>query len=518
MAATTGATSSAPSQSATVAAESTESIADIFASMSYGPAPEADNVVQAWLEDKKRAFGHFIDGKYHQPAGRKVYEVKNPANGKVLCTTMRGESEDVELAVKAARKAHTTWSKLAPHVRARHIYSIARHVQKHARLFSVLESMDNGKTFRETRDADIPIVVRHFYHYAGWAQLSDTEMRNWKSIGVIGGIVPWNFPLMLLTWKLAPALAMGNTVVLKPASYTSLSAILLAEVCAEAGLPPGVFNVVTGSGAFGSMLAAHPDVDKVAFTGSTLVGQKLRKLTAGTGKKISLELGGKSPFIVFDSADLDSAVEGVVNAIWFNQGQVCSAGSKLLVQETVYDKFIDKLKERLTHFRVGSSLDKTMDMGAIVDESQRASVEEFVQSARDEGAEVYQASACFPSAGCFYPPTLITKVQTVSKVVQEEIFGPVLVALPFRTAKEAVSLANNTRYGLAGSVWTENVSLALEVALLIKAGAIWVNAHNLFDAAAGLVVTRRVDSGETAVKRGCTSMLFQGGGETTPRK
>nr|XP_022292443.1 aldehyde dehydrogenase family 16 member A1-like [Crassostrea virginica] len=477
------------------------SVKEIFKTMSYGPAPEADNVAKAWLEDHGKDFGLFIDGKWVKPDGRKKYLTKNPATGEELAWTTQAEKADVDLAVNAAERAYKSWSKTSPHVRARHLYSIARHIQKHMRLFNVIESMDNGKTIRETRDADIPTVVRHFYHHAGWAQLMETEMRGWKSVGVIGAIVPWNFPLMLLTWKIAPALAMGNTVILKPATYTRLSALLLAEVCAEAGLPPGVFNVVTGSGAMGSMLADHPSVDKVAFTGSTGVGQTLRRLTAGSGKKLSLELGGKSPVVVFESADLDSAVEGVVDAIWFNQGQVCSAGSKLLVQEPIFEKMVNKLKERLTHFRVGNSLDKTMDMGAIVDESQRKTIEEYVEEAKKEGAEVFQITDNVPS-GCFYPPTLITNVQTVSRVVAEEIFGPVLVVLPFRTAKEALTISNNTIYGLGGSVWTENVPLALEVALGIKAGTVWINCHNLFDAAAGFGGYKQSGYGRDGGKEG----------------
>merc|ERR1711962_706666 len=349
-------------------------------------------------------------------------------------------------------------------------------------LVAVVEALDNGKSIRETRDCDTAVVVRHLYHHAGWAELMSDQMSGWTSIGVIGAIVPWNFPLMLLVWKVAPALAMGNTVVLKPATYTRLSALLFAEICAEAGLPAGVFNVVTGGGAMGQGLAEHPDVDKVAFTGSTEIGKILRRATAGTGKKISLELGGKSPVIVYDSADLDSAVESVVDAIWFNQGQVCSAGSKLLVQQPVFEKFVGKLKTRLGHFRIGNTLDKTIDMAAIVDESQRKSVAEFVEEARAEGADVFQTD-CPP--GCFYPPTLVTNVNTCSRIVMEEVFGPVLVALPFRTAKEALALANNTLYGLGASVHTEQLPLALETAKHIQAGSVWINCHNMFDAAAG---------------------------------
>jgi len=393
----------------------------------------------------------------------------------------------VDMAVQSSAKAQKAWAALSGYQRAKYLYNIARNVQKHMRLLAVCEALDNGKTIRETRDADIPLVVRWFYHYAGWAQLMEEQMPGFKPIGVVGGIVPWNFPLMLLAWKVAPALAMGNTIVVKPASYTRLSALMFAEICAEAGLPPGVFNVVTGDGRMGSALAAHDLVDKVSFTGSTGVGQLLRRLTAGSGKKLSLELGGKSANIIFESADLDAAVEGVVDAIYFNQGQVCSAGSRLLIQDTVYDTVIAKLKRRMKNLRVGDSLDKCMDMGPVVDESQVKTIEEYVQIARDEGATIYQACEVIPpqSKGLFVPPTLILDCETTHRVVQEEIFGPVLVALKFRTQKEAIALANQSSFGLAGGVWTEKASLAFETALSIKAGAIWINCYNQFDAAAG---------------------------------
>ncbi|XP_061407031.1 aldehyde dehydrogenase family 16 member A1 [Lethenteron reissneri] len=485
-----------------IASPSTSTVASVFDSMEYGPAPEAASVAQAWLDSHGRSLGHFIDGKWVKPEGRPTYTSRNPATGEVLADTVQGTAEDVALAVGAARRAFTSWSALPPHVRARHLYSVARHVQKHQRLLSVLESLDNGKPIRESRDCDVPLVVRHLYHHAGWAQLASQEMGAWKPLGVVSAIVPWNFPLMLMAWKVCPALAMGNTVVLKPATYTRLTALLFAEVCAEAGLPPGVFNVVTGNGAFGGLLAAHPDVDKVAFTGSTEVGQMLRRATAGTGKKLSLELGGKSPFVVFESADLDSAVEGIVDAIWFNQGQVCCAGSRLLVQESVWEPLLARLRERMSRLRVGDSLDKTVDVGALVDESQRTTIQGFVEEARAEGAEVYQVCASLPPKGLFYPPTLITNVNTASRVVREEVFGPVLVALPFRTAKEAVELANNTPYGLAASVWTEKLSLALEVALSIKAGTVWVNGHNMFDAASGFGGYRHSGFGRDGGKEG----------------
>merc|ERR1719391_34249 len=459
------------------------SVTSLFASMEYGPANESRKVADAWLDKHQRHFGLFINNEWVQPdGGRKTYETRSPGSGEELAATTQGTAEDVEVAVAAARAAHADWAGLSGHERAKHLYSLARHVQKHSRLVAVVEALDNGKSIRETRDADTAVVVRHLYHHAGWAELVGEQLPGWSSVGVIGAIVPWNFPLMLLIWKVAPALAMGNTVVLKPATYTRLSALLFAEICAEAGLPPGVFNVITGGGAMGQVLAEHPDVDKVAFTGSTDIGKILRRVTAGTGKKISLELGGKSPVIVYDSADLDSAMESVVDAIWFNQGQVCSAGSKLLVQSTVFDKFISKLKTRLGHYRIGPSLDKTIDMSAIVDDSQRKSVADFVEEARDEGADVFQID-CPP--GCYYPPTLITGVNTASRVVMEEIFGPVLVALPFRTAKEAIAIANNTLYGLGASVHSEQLPLALETAKHIQAGAVWINCHNLFDAAAG---------------------------------
>lgn len=482
-----------------VKSKTNDTVSKIFETMEYGPAGEDDKIAQAWLDDHNRKFGHFINNVWEHPEDRKSYVSKDPCKGTVLASTVQGTKEDVDQAVSAAKTAYKSWSALSGHARARYLYSVARHVQKHSRLIAVVESLDNGKTIRETRDCDVPLVARHLYYHAGWAQLMDTEMKGWKSIGVVGAIVPWNFPLMLLAWKVCPALAMGNTVVLKPATYTRLSALLFAEICAEAGLPPGVFNVVTGGGAMGSILATHIDVDKVGFTGSTEVGQILRQATAGTGKKLSLELGGKSPVVVFDSADLDSAVEGVVDAIWFNQGQVCSAGSRLLVQEPVFDKFIEKLKQRMKTLRIGSSLDKTLDMGAIIDPSQQKFVAEYVEDARKEGAEVFQVDV--PS-GCFYPPTLITGVGSTSRTVVEEIFGPVLVAMPFRTAKEAIALANNTIYGLGGSVFSEHITLAIETAKMIKAGAVWINCHNMFDAAAGFGGFKQSGYGRDGGKEG----------------
>jgi len=460
-------------------------ILDLFKSMEYGPAPESPAAVNAWLEDHGRKFGLFINNKWVKPRGAKYYSSFNPSTGELIAETAQAEKKDVDGAVAAARAAFESWSQTPGVLRARYMYAVARNIQKHHRLLAVLESMDNGKPIRESRDIDVPLLARHFYYYAGWAQLMETELRDYQPVGVIGQIIPWNFPLMMLAWKIAPAIAMGNTVVLKPASYTRLSALLFAEVVAEAGLPPGVVNIITGSGKAGEMIVTHPDVDKIAFTGSTEIGRTLRQLTAGSGKKISLELGGKSPVVVFDDADLDAAVEGVVDAIWFNQGQVCCAGSRLIVQENIAPRFIQKLKTRMGHLRVGDALDKAIDMGAIVDKSQWDAVDHWVKMGAKEGGIVFQPDIPLPAKGLFYKPTLITGLDPAASTVQEEIFGPVLVSLTFRTPEEAVALANNTRYGLGGSVWSDNVNLALDVASKIKAGALWVNCHNVFDAAAG---------------------------------
>nr|MCU0619314.1 aldehyde dehydrogenase family protein [Gemmatimonadaceae bacterium]MCU0627373.1 aldehyde dehydrogenase family protein [Gemmatimonadaceae bacterium] len=391
--------------------------------------------------------------------------------------------------------------------RARHLYALARMVQKHARLFAVLETLDNGKPIRETRDLDIPLVARHFYHHAGWAQLLDSEFAGHTAVGVVGQVIPWNFPLLMLAWKVAPALAAGCTVVLKPAEFTPLTALLFAELAHEAGLPPGVLNVVTGDGETGKALVAHPGVHKIAFTGSTEVGKAIRRATAGSGKKLSLELGGKSPFIVFDDADLDSVVEGVVDAIWFNQGQVCCAGSRLLVQEGIADALLAKLRARMETLRVGAPLDKAVDMGAIVAPVQLARIRELVEAGTAEGATCWQPSWAVPQEGWFHPPTLFTGVSPSARIVQEEIFGPVLVAMTFRTPAEAVQLANNTPYGLAASVWSENINLALDIAPKLQAGVVWVNSTNLFDAAAGFGGYRESGFGREGGREGMYEYL-----------
>jgi aldehyde dehydrogenase (NAD+) len=475
-------------------------IPELFESMPWGPAPEAPGKATAWLESHGRRFGHVIGGRFTDPG--ETFDTVNPATGEVLARVAQGTVADIDAAVAAARAAQPGWWELGGHGRARHLYALARHVQKHSRLFAVIESLDNGKTIRESRDIDIPLVARHFYHHAGWAQLMATGLPGYGPVGVVGQIIPWNFPLLMLAWKIAPALAMGNTVVLKPAEFTPLTALLFGEICAEAGLPPGVVNIVTGDGRTGAALVDHPGVDKIAFTGSTEVGRILRTRTAGTGKRLSLELGGKSPFLVFDDADLDSVVEGVVDAIWFNQGQVCCAGSRILAQEGTAGQLVEKLKARMETLRVGSSLDKAVDIGAIIAPVQLEKIRDLVAQGVQEGAACWQPSWSCPEEGLFYPPTLFTEVAPSATVAQVEIFGPVVVLMTFRTPAEAVELANNTRYGLAASIWTENINTALDIAPAIKAGTVWVNCTNVFDAASGFGGYRESGFGREGGKEG----------------
>ena len=460
-------------------------VAEIFETLEYGPAPESTSPAEAWIGAHDGRFGLFIDGVWREPASGEYFDSFNPANRRTLARIAQAGADDVDAAVAAARAAFAPWARLDAHARARYLYALARHVQKHARMFAVLESLDNGKPIRESRDIDIPLVARHFYHHAGWAQLMPAELDGYQPVGVVGQIIPWNFPLLMLAWKVAPALAMGNTVVLKPAEFTSLTALRFAELCAEAGLPPGVVNIITGDGRTGELLVRHADVDKIAFTGSTEVGRLIRGAVAGSGKKVSLELGGKSPFIVYDDADLDSVVEGVVDAIWFNQGQVCCAGSRILAQEGISDALVRKLRARMETLRVGDPLDKSIDIGAIVAPVQLERIQQLVEQGREEGATIWQPSWSCPEEGCFYPPTLCTDVSPASTVAQIEIFGPVVVLMTFRTPEESVALANNTRYGLAASIWTENINLALDVAPKVKAGTVWINTTNIFDAASG---------------------------------
>ncbi|QPM91365.1 aldehyde dehydrogenase family protein [Pseudooceanicola algae] len=454
------------------------SVKEIFETMDYGPAREAAGEATAWIAQHEGRFGVFIGGAFTAPGT--VFETRNPASGDVLAEVTQAGPEDIEAAIKAARKAQPGWEKLGGKARARVLYALARLVQKHARLFSVLETLDCGKPIREARDLDIPLVARHFYYHAGMAQLMEAELPGREALGVCAQVIPWNFPLLMLAWKVAPALAMGNTVVLKPAEYTPLTALLFAEICQQAGVPAGVVNILTGDGAVGAALVAHDGVDKVAFTGSTEVGRKIRTATAGQGKALTLELGGKSPFIVFEDADIDSAIEGLVDAIWLNGGQVCCAGARLLVQEGVAETFIARLKTRMTHLRQGDPLDKCIDIGAIVDPVQLDRIRGLVDAS---AGEIHQP--CAAPEGCFYPPTLITGLSPADPLMQEEIFGPVLVATTFRTPPEVVAMANDTRFGLAASLWSENINTALDIAPKLEAGVIWINGSNMFDAAAG---------------------------------
>jgi aldehyde dehydrogenase (NAD+) len=478
------------------------SIKEIFTSMDYGKAPESTDLAEQWYAGRDNKLLHFIGGEWQQPASGGFFDTSNPARGEVLARVADGDKEDTNRAVAAAAAAAPGWAALSGHQRARYLYAIARRVQRHSRLFAVLESLDNGKPIRESRDIDIPLVARHFYYHAGWAQVMESELPGYEPLGVVGQIIPWNFPLLMASWKVAPALAMGNTVVLKPAEFTSSTAVLLAQICEEVGLPRGVFNLLLGDGKAGAALVDHADVKKIAFTGSTEVGRILRKATAGTGKKLTLELGGKSPFIVYEDADLDSAVEGLVDAIWFNQGQVCCAGSRLLVQESVAETLLEKIKARMAKLVIGDSLDKGVDIGAVVDPVQLQTITNMVRLGEEEGGRVWQPECDLPEDGCFYPPTLLTDVQPSSTLAQEEIFGPVLVSMTFRTPSEAVALANNSRYGLAASIWTENINLALDVAPKLKAGSVWINCTNVFDAAAGFGGYRESGFGREGGKEG----------------
>lgn len=499
-------------------------VAEIFDSMDYGPAPEDKKPALDWIKARDGKFLPFINGKFVTPDKAAWFACDNPSNGEKLGQVVQSTQKEVDAAVKAARSAQEDWAALSGFERAKYLYAISRLVQKHARLFAVLESLDNGKTIRETRDIDIPLVARHFYHHAGWSQLIEKEMPGYEPHGVAGQIIPWNFPLLMLAWKVAPALATGNTVVLKPAEQTNLSAQLFAEICVEAGLPKGVFNLVTGDGKVGAMITAHKDIDKIAFTGSTDIGRLIRKETAGSGKALTLELGGKSPFIVFDDADLDSAVEGLVDAIWFNQGQVCCGGSRLLVQESIYEDFIARVKVRMDGLRLGDPMDKCVDMGAIIDDAQLKRIDGLVKNAVKSGAQIYQAKNCpAPSSkgGCYYPPTLVTGIGTADEIMQVEVFGPVLAAISFRHQSEAIDIANNTRFGLAASVWTENVNMALEMAPRLKAGVVWINSTNQFDAACGFGGTRESGYGREGGREGLYAYMkpsFEAALEAAPVK
>ena len=483
------------------------SIVEKFMTMEYGPAPEDPREALAWLDRHARRFGHFINGAWQAPASGTYFETADPSTGEKLATVAQGSATDVDNAVKAARAALPAWQAVTPHTRARYLYALARQVQKHSRWLAVLETLDNGKPIRESRDIDIPLVARHFYHHAGWAQLLEQEFPGYTACGVVGQIIPWNFPLLMLAWKIAPALATGNTVVLKPAEFTPLTALAFAHICQEAGLPAGVVNIVTGDGSTGEALVKHPDVDKIAFTGSTEVGRAIRKATAQSHKKLSLELGGKSPFIIFEDADLDGAVEGLVDGIWFNQGQVCCAGSRLLMQESIAEKLIGKIQDRMNTLRIGPPLDKAIDIGAIVARVQLERIQRLVDQGVAEGATCWQPAIPMPARGLYFPPTLLSNVHPTSVVAQQEIFGPVLAAMTFRTPREAVELANNTVYGLAACVWSESINVSLHVAAQLKAGVVWVNCTNLFDAACGFGGYRESGYGREGGREGLLDYL-----------
>ncbi len=447
----------------------------------YSPAPESTSIV-----DISAQYGLFINGKFVAAKGSKTFNTINPATEKILSKIAYAQASDVDKAVIAARSAYTkVWSKMAPQERGKYLFRIARIMQERAREFAVLETMDNGKPIRETRDIDIPLAAAHFFYHAGWADKLKYAGAgdNPRPHGVVGQIIPWNFPLLMLAWKVAPALATGNTVVLKPAETTPLTALLFAEVCQQAGLPAGVVNIVTGDGATGSALVNHPDIDKIAFTGSTGVGKGIARAIAGTGKSATLELGGKGANIVFDDSPIDQTVEGIVSGIFFNQGHVCCAGSRLLVQENVHDELIEKLKRRISQIRVGDPLDKNTDLGAINSAAQLARIKEISSSGDAEGAHRWSPECSLPEKGFWYPPTIFTGVTQANRIAQEEIFGPVLSVLTFRTPQEAIDKANNTPYGLSAGVWTEKGSRILWAAKQLKAGVIWANTFNKFDPA-----------------------------------
>jgi len=480
-----------------------------YVAMDYGPAPEARNEADAWLAGRDFSKSLFISGEWRAAESGKTFDVLEPSTTKLLAKVSDAGEADVGAAVAAARKALPKWSAASGYRRAKVLYAIGRAMQRHQRLFAVLESIDNGKPIRESRDIDVPLSIRHFLHHAGWAQSLEREFPGHGPAGVVGQIIPWNFPLLMLAWKIAPALAAGCTVVLKPAEFTPLTAILFAEICERAGVPKGVVNILPGGPGAGAAIVNHPGVDKIAFTGSSEVGKIIRKATAGSGKKLSLELGGKSAFIVFEDADLDSAVEGLVDGIWFNQGQVCCAGSRLLVQEGVAEAFIAKVKTRMSRLRLGSPLDKNTDIGPLVDRTQLDRVRGLVAEGARQGAECWQPDYALPSTGYFYLPTLATGVAPANILAQEEVFGPVLATMTFRTTEEAIELANNTRYGLAASVWSENINIALHVAPQLKAGVVWVNGTNMFDASCGFGGYRESGFGREGGREGMYEYLAE---------
>lgn len=472
----------APSALTATAATSAPHVASALAASSpwaYSPAPESKDLALI-----RPRYGLFIDGKERAPVSGEVVITYNPATEEPLAEVAKGSAEDADRAISAADRAHRkVWSKMEPRERAKYLYRISRIMQERSREFAVTETLDSGKPIRESRDVDVPLAAAHFWYYAGWADKLQYAVpgRRPESHGVVGQVIPWNFPLLMLAWKIAPALAAGNTVVLKPASTTPLTALLFAEVCQQADLPPGVVNIITGPGEMGMAIATDPRVAKVAFTGSTTVGIKIAQGIAGQGKALTLELGGKAANIVFEDAALDQAVEGVINGIFFNQGEVCCAGSRLLVQESIAEEFIARLKERMTTLRVGDPMDKNTDVGAINSRAQMETIGELVASGVAEGANLWQPECVLPTRGWFYKPTLFTGVAQSHRIAREEIFGPVLSTITFRTVDEAIEKANNTAYGLSAGIWTEKGSRILQVAAQLKAGVVWANTFNRFD-------------------------------------
>ncbi len=452
---------------------------DFFkASWKYEEAPESTNHIQI-----KKQYDLFIDGQFVKPVGNKYFDTIDPSNHRKIASVAEAESEDVDKAVKAARKAFRSWSKISGKERGKYIYRIARLIQEKAREFSVIESLDGGKPIRESRDIDIPLAANHFFYYAGWADKLTYAFpnRNPTPLGVVGQIIPWNFPLLMAAWKIAPALATGNTVVLKPAETTPLTALKLAEIIHESGIPNGVVNIITGAGKTGALIVNHPDINKIAFTGSTNVGKYIQKAIAGTSKKLTLELGGKGANIIFEDAAIDQAVEGIVNAIFFNQGHVCCAGSRLFVQESVADLVIQKLKNRMETLIVGNPLDKNTDIGAINSKKQLETIKNYIEIGTNEGGEIYQPKCSIPKKGNWCVPTLFLNVSQSHRIVQEEIFGPVLAIQTFRTIDEVIEKANNSPYGLSAGVWTQKGSKIFNLTQKLNAGVIWANTFNKFD-------------------------------------
>ncbi len=480
-------------------------VKNAFKKMDYEEALESNMESLEWIAEHNGKYGHFIGGKFTKP--RNLFKTINPFNKKEIAKISQGTVADIKKSVQAARSGLKKWQSIGSFQRSKYLYAIARYIQKESRTISVLESMENGKSIRESRDIDIPLAARHFYYHAGWAQLLDEEFQDYSAIGVCGQIIPWNFPLLMLAWKVAPAIAAGNSVILKPAEQTSLTALYFAEICKRIKLPEGVVNVVTGDGRTGSHLVTQKDISKVAFTGSTEVGKEIKKNMAGSGKALTLELGGKSPFIIFDDADLDSAVEGLVDAIWFNQGQVCCAGSRLLLQETISKKVEKKILSRMKKLRFGNPLDKSIDMGPLVSFEQLSRVKGLVDKGVESGADMFQCVIPSNLKGYFYPPTLLKNVSPSMEIFQKEIFGPVLSSTTFRTPEEAISLANNSRYGLSASIWSENINLALDIAPKLKVGVVWINSTNVFDAAVGFGGYRESGYGREGGKEGMYEYL-----------